>query len=1145
MTMGHPVIHIFYCVSNRLKLVCFVLFFCSVYGSTAQNPDVTRPKFRFQHLNIDLNNNMVEAIYQDSYGYIWIGTLGGVHKYDGINLTLYLSTDDTTTVSGDRVGSIFEDSKGRLWLGTESGICYYNREKDNFIRYSTINEFVDPADPTPDRIGAIVEDKGGTIWIGSERGGLHFLDEKKHAFVPFYKDIHTNALSDAIVISLFFENKNVLWVGTMQNGLFKLNTQTKVITQFKHDPDNPESIGGNYMEDILIDSHNNLWIATSENGLDKLEIGKRDTVFKHYKHQLGNYNSLFNNAVTTVYEDKNENIWVCNENGGLHLYDFQKDFFYRYTPDPFDPFSISNISVKAIFEDKQGRLWFGSNLEGIDVVDKYQFRFDHYFHSDNLNGLNNNIVRNILEDKKGNLWIATDGGGLNYFDRKNNFFTAYQYDPYNPKSISSNAVLSLCYDAEGKLWVGTWRGGINILGENTDNFEHLDPQNPNIDRVYYLLKDRYDDIWAGAQSGGINIFDHEKRKFINYSNDPQDPTSPGDDDITVVFEDSRGNIWLGTEFNGLNLAIKNRDGSLSFRRFIHVADDETSLPHIKVNHIFEDRDQTLWIATEGGLSKYLPEFAQFKNYSIGNGLESNHVKSIIEDDHGYLWMGTSKGISRFDKKSETFKNYTYHDGLQRGEFSRYSVCKTSRGELVFGGSNGFNIFYPDSIKDNPYPPEVYLTDFKIFNKSASIGGKDSPLTKHISETKEITLSFDESVFSFEYVALNFTNSQLNQYAYMMEGFDEDWNYVGTKRTATYTNLDPGKYTFKVIASNNDGVWNTVGRSIKINITPPFWLSWWFKVLIAILFVTLIYIIFYFRTRQLLRTNVELEEKVNDRTAQLEGLVKELREKQDEIKLTNAELKATLDDLYEQKKQVEKINNELDQRVQERTSRLVKANQELDRFVYSASHDLSAPLKSILGLINITMMQNKNRAVYVHLEHMKKSVLKLEDVIFHLTQFSRNMGWDIAKKEFAFGEVVNEVLDDLSYLIEKEKIKFLKDYNENETVVSDVLRIKIILTNLISNAIKYRDKYKSDPYIKIHFCTNDQFYLIEVVDNGIGIKPEYQENVFNMFFRGTAVSEGSGLGLYIVNETVEKLNGKLHLQSEPGLFTKFSINIPHQ
>ena len=786
------------------------------------------------------------------------------------------------------------------------------------------------------------------------------------------------------------------------------------------------------------------------------------------------------------------------------------------------------------------------------MIDRKLSSFNHHYKT-SLNGtsITNDIVRGFYEDSDGNWWIATDGGGLNLYDREENTYRIYQRDVTNPKSIQSNAVLTIC-EVAGELWIGTWQGGINILDKARKNFRSAAPGNPGLRNIFKIINDRNGDVWISTYGGGLARFNAESQTFTSFRNNPKDPNSISSNIIPVIMQDSDGNIWIGTQDSGVNLLRQENIESGKFERFLLSTNDSLTLSSRLVNDIYQDSKKTIWVATSSGLSKFLGGQQGFKTYSIQHGIASEHVKSIIEDNHGYLWLGTTKGISKFDPSQESFINYDKSDGLQNGEFSRYAVHKTRDGQLLFGGTHGFNAFIPDSIKRDEYIPDVYMTGLRVFNKPVAVG-EGSVLPKQIMQVSEITLPYHYSVFTLEFTAVNHLMPEKIRYAYKLDGLEENWNFVNNQHSATYTNLDPGVYYFHVKASNKDGIWPDNARVLKLVITPPLWRTWWFRTIVIFASVLSVYLVIFFRVRQLREKNLELENRVNDRTAQLRGLIQELQFKQNEIAATNEKLTTTLEDLVQQKNKVELINNELksaheelitinnqlDERVHERTIKLMKANQELDRFVYSASHDLSAPLKSILGLIQLTRLENKNDALTNHLEHMQKSVLKLEGVINSLTQFSRNMGHALTLQEIIFDEMIEEVLDELKYPFHADKVKIIKKYNAEDVISSDYLRLKIILSNLISNALKYRHGH-GQSFVEITFKKEDSRHLIQIKDNGIGISKENQAKVFDMFFRATLQSTGSGLGLYIVKETVEKLGGSISVDSEPGNYTCFSI-----
>lgn len=1122
----------------------------------AQVNKTQKPTLRFQHVDRELSNNQVFTIFQDRSGFFWIGTLGGLHRIKGDDYDLFVTSKDTTTIPDSRVEKLFQDKHGNLWIGTHDGICQYNPDKNNFRRFETHHELVDPSTPNTNRIREIIEDQEGTLWISSERTGLSYFDEANQTFVPFFSKVSGNLLGTTKLSAICPDKNNILWIGTLDDGIKKINTQTREVIHFRHNPKDASSLAGNYIASIVIDKNDNVWIGTNFWGVDRMVDDGSSGKFIHYKHNPKNSNTLGNNDVRMMFVDSQNNLWSCNENGGLNLYNAKDDDFFCYMPDPLDPFSIFSNSYWSIYEDRQGRLWLGSSLNGIDVIDKNLSKFEHYYKS-SIGGrsINNDIVRGFYEDMDENWWIATDGGGLNFFDCTNNTFQVYQNDSSNPNSIQSNAVLTIC-ELNEELWIGTWQGGINVLDAKRKAFRKIEPDNENLRSIFNLIKDSKGNIWASTYGGGVTKIDVKAKTVRTYLNNPTNPTSLSSNITPVIIEDSEGNIWVGTQDSGVNLMKAGDIEKGVFQHYTLNANDTMGLQSKLINDIFEDSKGNIWIATASGLSRYIKEKNTFKTYSTQHGLPTEQIKSIIEDDKGFLWIGTTKGISKYNPQKESFLNFDKSDGLQSGEFSRYAVYKTRRGELLFGGTHGFNAFMPDSIRRNDFIPPVFITGLRVFNQPVAVGGEDSILPKHIMQLDQITLPYEYSVFTLEFIAAGHMIANKNQYAYRLEGLEKNWNFVGNQRAATYTNLDPGEYLFHVKASNDEGTWDQDGRVLKIIIPPPFWKTWWFRTLLIISFIISVYLVIYSRVRQLRKKNIELEARVNDRTSQLRGLIRELQEKQHEIATTNEELTSTLEDLVEQKSKVETINNELksaheelltinnqlDERVHERTLKLLKANQELDRFVYSASHDLSAPLKSILGLIQLTRLENKDEELSNHLEHMQKSVLKLEGVINSLTQFSRNMGHALIKQEIIFDDLIEEVLDELKYPFHADKVKIIKRYNNSDYINSDYLRLKIILSNLISNALKYKNSKISQSVVEIVFEQNGSAYLMQIRDNGIGISKENQAKVFDMFFRATLQSTGSGLGLYIVKETVEKLGGTITLDSVLGSHTAFIVTL---
>lgn len=872
----------------------FIFFLFAIQLCVAQEQISAKPPIQFQHLTEGLNNERITTIYQDLQGFIWIGTYNGLHRYDGIKFKIYLNTSDSTSIPNNRIERIFNDSKGNLWVGTANSICRYNRDFDNFKRFPVKSGLVDASDPEPNRISAIVETKEGKIWIASEKEGLFYFDGDQQEFIPYFNKKTGLALSSIHVKELSLGKSDEIWIG-LNGGLNKLNTQSGQVTQFPFDPDQPNNIAGNNVRGMAMDVNGDLWIGTRSNGLYVLkEKNQESKIFDHFTYDPENENSLGNNSVYTIFFDHKNQLWIGNENGGLHLYNRSNHSFFRYLPEAKDPFSISNNSIWSIFEDRDRRLWIGTGLKGVNLVDNHFVKFKHYYSSPlNSNGLNNNLVRGFWEDKKGNVWIATDGGGLNYWDRKRNVFSHYTHDPQDAFSIGSDALLDFTEDKEGRLWISTWAGGVNVLIDRqkmqfkkAQELQSKDSVAAEVVSSFALLTDSEGVVWSGNYDKGLSIYDLKNNNTRLFVNDPNDKNSLSSNTLYSVFEDSKGNIWAGGENNGLNKVIKGENGKVSFKAYKHDANDSTSISGNIVNQIIEDSKNQIWVGTSGGLSKYVKESDRFVNYSSKDGLPSDFVVSIVEDKNGFFWVGTEKGLSKFDPSSGTFRNYTKNDGLQGDKFSRHAVTALSTGEVMFGGTNGFNIFFPHEVIDNPNKPEVYLTDLKLFNKSVTVGEFDSLLRKDISLSKQISLKHRQNVVTFEFTALNYTHSSKNQYAYMLEGLEEEWNYVGNMQVATYTNLDPGDYTFKVKASNNDGIWNEEGAQIQIVVLPPWYRTWWFYILALISIIALFYGFIKLREKQLKEDKAVLANAIEAKTVELKKKEEEILARDESDKIRN-------------------------------------------------------------------------------------------------------------------------------------------------------------------------------------------------------------------------------------------------------------------
>ena len=774
------------------------------------------PPTRFDQISIEqgLSQSSVTCMIQDHKGFMWFGTQDGLNKYDGYRFTVYKHTpEDSNSLSSNYIRSLYLDSDENgnvLWIGTwGGGLNKLNLNTGIFSHYKHNPE--NPKSLSNDYIKSIYVDRTGDLWIGTDGGGLNKLDWETGTFYQYKHDPHNpNSLSNDYVNSIHSDPNelgNVLWIGTGK-GLNKFDYATESFSHYVHDPDNPNSLSTNNVSSIYSEPEepgSALWVGTWGGGLNRLD---RETgIFYHYENDPENPNSLSNDYIQSVYVDPSGVLWVGTDGGGLcrlNWDDRETGVFARYQHEPANQKSLSHDYVLSIYEDKSGTIWFGTWGGGVNKFDRHKYKFPHYKRDPkNPNSLSSNTVTAIYEDSRHSrvLWVGTLGSGLNKWNRNTSTFTHYTHEPENPNSLSDNAVWTIYEDHLGRLWVGT-SGGLSRLSRDehgVETFEHwtVDPDNRNSlsnKNVRAMIEDRSGMLWIGTLNG-LNRFDPETEIITRYLHDPENPNSLSHNSVSTIHEDQWGALWIGTQ-SGLNRLDMRTE---TITRYLHDPENPNSLSFDEVSTIHEDTSGILWIGTYGGgLNKYDPKNSSWTHYREKDGLSNDVIYGILEDDYGHLWLSTNNGLSRFNPRTETFRNYGIQDGLQSNEFNMGAYHKSRTGEMFFGGINGFNTFYPEDIRDNPYIPTIVISDFQIFNKSVFIGaGADgrSILQKQITETEAIELSYKDYVFSFEFAALSYTTPEKNRYAYIMEGFDKDWTFTDAQRRfATYTNLPAGRYT---------------------------------------------------------------------------------------------------------------------------------------------------------------------------------------------------------------------------------------------------------------------------------------------------------------------------------------------------------------
>lgn len=805
-----------------------------------------------------LSHNTVHSILQDHKGFLWFATEDGLNRYDGYEFYIYRNNPaDSFSLSDNFIWCLYLDSQNQIWIGTNNGgLNKYNYDTDKFEVYSTAKT----RSVNNNSIRAIFEDSIGNLWVGTEGGGLNKF-EKRTGIVKYYKyNPALNSISNDNVKAITEDSSGNIWIGT-DNGLNKYDPETKLFYHY-FSSESSDGLSSNYVWSLLWDSKNRLWIGTNEGGVNIFD-GKK---FTRISNDTSEKKAIPNQNVTSILEDTEGNIWISTE-GGLAKYIVKKDNIVWYLSDPFDINSMANNFIRTIFQDKTGIYWIGTVGTGVNkLMEPYKILKTYQHNPSRKSSLSHNMIRSIFEDKKERIWIGTLGGGLNLMNG-DGMFTKFRADG-SPGSLSSDAVSTIFQDSRNIYWIGTWGGGLNrmIFTENgSARFTTLSKYNPNLSLsstiIQAINEDKFGNLWIGTE-GGLDYYIIDKGIIERFQSGNGDNKSLSDNRIqsNCILIDNEENIWVGT-WNGLN-KISSSGNELSayleninIESFFNDPYDENSLSDNRIISLFLDEDNILWIGTHGGglnkLDLNSNDNYEFVSYSEKDGLPSNVIYGILNDNEGNLWISTNNGLSKFTPADEEFRNYDESDGLQSNQFFWGASCKAKSGRLYFGGVNGVNSFLPEELKDNPHIPPVHITGLQLFNKPVTIDDSLSVLSKSIIESNVIELDYDNYIIGFEFVALDFVNSEKNLYRYKLEGFDNDWTQPGRRRFVNYTDISDGEYVFKVQGSNNDGLWNLEGASLRIIIESPFWKTWWFIIITILTLTGLVVYLISYRVKQLL------------------------------------------------------------------------------------------------------------------------------------------------------------------------------------------------------------------------------------------------------------------------------------------------------
>lgn len=804
-----------------------------------------------------LSQNTINIIFQDSRGLMWFGTQNGLNKFDGLSFTIFKNiADDSTSIASNDVYAAFEDKNKDLWFGTRSGLSRFDRNTNTFSNF----DFFDGGLYAMRPVWCIAGSQNGNLWLGASGGLFEFNVATKKIDHFRINDSIQNANS---VRALLEDKRGVLWIGNSLGGLMQFDRIKRTFRDLNLPAQN-KTRGHEAITCMLEDSDGFVWIGKEDGVLIRYDHAHND--FQYYAQLKDQY------PIRAMREDKEGYLWIGTDKGGAFLINRTTG---RLAPFGYETENGSDV-VLSLCNDAKGDMWLGTYHGGALLFDKMDTIFSHFApYPEIKSAAENNSVLAICQDGN-DLWIGTDGGGM---VRKNGSSLQYYKNTAGKNSLAGNTVLCIRPGNDQQVYIGTYADGLSVLDKRTGKFTTYNQQNGLSDNsVWAILSDR-DHVWIGTNKGGLDLFNVKKKTFRHFTNTMKDETSISSNTIRCIFKDSRNKLWIGT-VSGLNVF---HEEDSTFSSFYHR--EKSGLSNNNVLCIYEDARKNLWMGTHGGgINQYDYRTDTFIAFQEKDGLAGNIVYGILEDDQGNLWMSTNKGISKFDVDKKEFKNFDTGSGLSSAQFNVGAYHKNDAGKMFFGSIDGVCSFFPHHIRHNTYVPPVIITDFQLFNKRVAIG-PESPLRQSIEQTSEIVLDHTQSVFSLKFAALNYSHADKNNYAYMLEPFDREWNEVGNTATATYTNLDPGTYTFKVKGSNNDHVWNDQYTSLTIIVTPPYWKTTWFRTLLLLAVITILYGAYRFKVSTIKKQKEVLAGLVNQRALEIEEKNKLLLE----TEMKNAQL----------------------------------------------------------------------------------------------------------------------------------------------------------------------------------------------------------------------------------------------------------------
>ena len=1091
-------------ICKSISFILLSLFWLEVNGQSSSHEYL----FKSLEENRGLSNSNVQTIIKDQNGFMWFGTANGLNRFDGNKIrTFYSDISDTTCLTNSSISKLYNGPENNLWVKNVDGnFNIYISDKEIFDR--NIGNYASLYSLKSDRVNFVLKDSYNRFWFGHPFEGISVFDPGKDETSYLYQNSKaTDALSYNHVSSIAEGKNNEMWV-TFQNGTVDVVDGTTFKTIRKYKLANYLDSGLSYELEVFVDADGDGWLYFPDNAFGLTHINASTGKITQIDEHSDTF-ALYNNLVKGVTENKPGEIWVGTDHGGLNIIDKEKKEIKYITHDPNISQSLSSNSIFSLYKDDEDIIWIGTHKQGLNYYHQGILSFTHIRRNSNVtNSLPSNDINAFVEDTLGNLYLGTNGAGLIYHDRKNDTYRTYINNPNDPFSLAGDVIVDLLIDHEGILWIGTYMNGLSKFdGKTFHNYNH-DPYDPNSlsdVNVWKLYEDSHKRLWVGTLRKGLNLFDRRNNNFQHY---PVlgDVFRLNNQYISSFVEDKEGNLWVG---GGYGIDIINLD--TKFHRYISASDENSGLVGNNISELIIDQKGIIWATTSQALNYYDPEKEKFIAYNQKDGLSSDYLISIQEDDRNNFWISSQKGLTyatvdrtENDRYKINFKNFNEKHGLQAAFFNKNASLKTSYGEFLFGGPNGYNLFYSDNIIYDQKEIKILFTDFQLFNKSVPIGNHPNGrqiLDKTITNTDHIKLKHDENIFSLDFSTLNLVQDEKLNFRYKLEGFNEEWIIISEPPyRVAYTNLDPGAYRLVVQPANSDGQWSAKEYAMNITILAPFW-----KTPYAYLIYTIIIVFGIFLARKQL--------------------------------------------LHNEREKFRRLEESRE------TRRIKELDKLKTKFFTNISHEFRTPLTLILAPIEKLSKNNTSEEDRHQFQTLQKNAKRLLNLVNQLLDIK-----NIEKEGLHFnpfeGDIISfieETVWAFSELSEKKHIqlKLKTDVSYLHTQF-DAEKLEKIIFNLLSNAFKFTP---SEGKINVQ-CIFEEGELgrgtlkINFIDSGIGIEESELPKIFDRFYTSNnekdILNAGSGIGLSLAMEFAKMHGGDIQVKSKVGVGSEFlvSLDLPY-